>query len=357
MPMWLFLFLKLTLLVSPVPSSIGALANDLLTIKAHESFIIIREPRIIDEARAHHLTGQSFIGPAPLEPTVLKVLPVAADKKDRWPRGRAETTLKPALTARSAYVMDKDSGAVFYQKEAETARPIASLTKLLSAVVFLNQNPDFNKTVVITEEDGLQGRLYLEVGEEIKAKDLFFTSLTGSSNNATMALARSTGLGLAKFVEQMNEQARHWGLKKTTVVEPTGLNPTNQSTAREIAYLLKNVLDLLLVRQATTLKNYFFRAEKTGWEHQVQATDELLSDSLISSKIKKINGGKTGFIDEAGFNFAVEVEDEDGHQIIVVVLGADSHWSRFSEAKDLAEWVFSNFLWPDQEGFAALPAP
>lgn len=359
--MWVLLLLQFVLLVVPLPTSIGALANDILSLKAHEQ-LVVNGSAFTDSALDWQSGGDVSLSYAPLEPQTFKILPIAAAKKDQRPRRKPDSHFNFSLTAKSVYVMDKASGARLYEIDADTPRPIASLTKLMSAAIFLNNGKgksseafDWNKTIVIDNQDGLQGRLYLEPGEEIKVEDLFFTSLTGSSNNATMALARASGLGIDQFVKEMNTQAKKWGLLKTVFVEPTGLNQGNQSTAREAAKMLNNALGLEKVRQATTIKNYSFKTP-SGVEHAIPSTDELLLTDLGPSKIKKINGGKTGFIEEAGFNFAVEVEDGFGHQIIVVVLGSLDHLSRFVEAKELAEWIFSSYLWPDQVGFESLVA-
>lgn len=276
-----------------------------------------------------------------------KTLPLALSRSERAPQRKPDAADFDAtkVTFKSAFVMDEDTeNQLFADNENET-RSIGSLTKLMTALVFLDTAPQWDKVVTIEAADGSQGRLNVVEGEQITVKDLFHVSLISSSNNAMMALARSTGLPLEEFVKKMNVKAVDLGLKQTKFTEPTGLDPANQSTAKEVAWLLKFALLEKTIQEIVAKKNYTFRLMPNGPLRSISSTNVLLSERLPRGAVKII-GGKTGYVDEAGYCFAVASADKDGHQVIAVVLGSDTHYGRFSEARALVGWVFGAYLWP-----------
>lgn len=277
----------------------------------------------------------------------VKTLPLSLTRAERAPQrrtGAADFDIRK-VTFKSAFVMDEDTENPLFAFNENEIRSIGSLTKLMSALVFLDTLPPWDKVVMIEAADGSQGRFNVAEGEQITIKDLFYVSLISSSNNATMALARSTGLPLEEFVKKMNAKAVDLGLKQTKFVEPTGLDPANQSTAKEIAWLLRFALSEKIIQEAVAKKNYTFRLMPNGPTRNIRSTNVLLSERLPVGAVKII-GGKTGYVEEAGYCFAVVLENQEGRQIIAVVLGSDSHYGRFSEARALAEWVFSAYEWP-----------
>lgn len=276
-------------------------------------------------------------------------LPLAGSREDKKPQRRIEVAdfEIQKLTAQAAFIMDKETQTPLFALQANEPRPIGSLTKLMTALVFLETHPDWEKVMTLEEGDGRQGRLYLTEGESATIKDLFHTALISSSNNATMVLVRSTGISPEEFVIKMNEKAQQLGLRQTFFSEPTGLDPANRSTAKEVAWLLKTALAEKSIQEAVIKKSYSFQLAGQGEWRKVKSTNLLLSSNFSSEEIAKINGGKTGFVDEAGYCFAIEAEDKDGHQIIAVVLGSNTHFSRFSEARAAAEWAFRAYEWPE----------
>lgn len=308
--------------------------------------LILEKKPLVEEATAEQVGGDQATL-SPLHPTVLKTLPLAGSK-EKW---RPQRNFQPdfdqdLLTAKSALVMDKTSGVQLFSLKADEQRPIGSITKLMTALVVLENKPDWDEIITVEADDGNQGRLYLIEGDSATVRDLFYTSLVGSSNNATMALARSTGWPLEEFVRQMNVKAKKLGLFQTQFTEPTGLDPENKSTARETALLLKSALTEEAIKEATLLKSYSFQLRNMRGSRRVVSTDLLLSEGIGQGRVEKINGGKTGFVEEAGYCFVMEAENKDGRQIIAVVLGSQTHWTRFSEAKALADWAFQAYEWP-----------
>lgn len=298
--------------------------------------------QIAEKAAAEQIGGDRLIISA--APT--KTLPLALSRSERAPRRQPEVAdfdIRKA-TFKSALVIDGDTENQLFAFNENETRSIGSLTKLMTALVFLDTLPQWDKIVMIEAADGSQGRLNVVEGEQVTLKDLFNVSLVSSSNNATMALARSTGLPLEEFVKKMNAKAVDLGLKQTKFIEPTGLDPANQSTAKEIAWLLKFALSEKIIQEAVAKKNYTFRLMPNGPARSISSTDVLLSERLPVG-VAKVIGGKTGYVEEAGYCFAVALADKDGHQIIIIVLGSDSHYGRFSEARALTEWVFKAWEW------------
>lgn len=258
---------------------------------------------------------------------------------NKIPRKVDKYNLGIETTAKSAIVVDAKNGYVLFQKEVERKQPIASLTKLMTALVFLDHNPGWGKEIIISKEDENKevGHVYVYRGESVKVKDLFYLSLIGSDNRAAKALARSTGLSSEEFVKEMNKKAYFLGLKNTSFAGPTGLNTNNISTAFEISKLAYHAFNVEEIREAVASKNYTLKVG--GKVRNVKNTNKLL-DSFLD-----IKAGKTGYIDEAGYCLAVESVGKNGEKLIAVVLGSSTINKRFQETKGLINWAFDNYKW------------
>lgn len=248
------------------------------------------------------------------------------------------------ITARAAIVIDKETGIILFKKNIESKFPIASLTKLMTALVFLDTAPDWNREIKLLKEDEKEGGIfYARAGEIVTIEDLFNMMLVGSVNNAALALARSTGLSQDEFIEKMNQKAITLGLKNTFFVDPAGLEPTNVSTAHDIALLVSSALTDDKIREVTVKKKYVFSPRNIKKTYYVKNTNELLW-SFLNEEPYEIVGGKTGYLDEAKYCLAAEIEN-NGHKIIAVVLGSDTIEDRFQEVKGLTFWTFDNYRW------------
>jgi D-alanyl-D-alanine carboxypeptidase (penicillin-binding protein 5/6) len=270
--------------------------------------------------------------------------PLQLVERERGPRRINHQSLGIKMSAKSAIVLDVETKKILYEKNAHQVLPIASLTKLITADVIVSQKIDWNKVVTIKHQDQAQGAvLFVDAGEKVKVKDLFYSMLVGSANNATKALVRLTGLSQEEFVKQMNQKAQDLGLRNTYFVEPTGLDPKNVSTAYEIALLAKKIFENEKIREATVMEKYIFRTNGEEVRHTVKNTDELLK-TFLNQDSYKIIAGKTGYLEEAGYCLVSEVE-KDGHRVIGVILGSESNEARFQEMKGLIWWVFENWEW------------
>jgi len=154
--------------------------------------------------------------------------------KDNYPRKVLNDSLGVDITASSAITLDMDSGTVLWQKNVNNKQSIASLTKLMTVLVWQDFGPGLDSEVTILESDYREGgRFYLFKGEKVLTGDLLKSVLIASDNTAAIALARSTGLSLDEFVVKMNEKAIELGMTNSIFVEPTGLDINNQSTVTD----------------------------------------------------------------------------------------------------------------------------
>lgn len=248
-----------------------------------------------------------------------------------------------SLIASSGAVLLVKDNIFLFEKNSAAQQPIASLTKLMTALVFLDNNPGFDKEYVVVKEDNvIGGKNNLFSGDTVKIKDLWNTSLVASDNGATMALAHSTGLSEKDFVLAMNNKASKLGLFSTSFSDPTGLSDKNVSTARDIARLAKEALSHDEIKKSTIQKEYNFVTTE-GREKKISSTDYL----LYSGPQAKINilGGKTGYTEGAGYCFVGKFIDPRQDEIISVVLNSNGKNDRFEETKNLVDWVFTNYNW------------
>jgi len=259
-------------------------------------------------------------------------------------------TLGIEITAPYAVVLDAKTKAVLFEKNRNLQTPIASITKLVAAMVFLDNNPGWGTMVTVEPEDMRPGgQVYLLSGDTLRVQDVFSLSLISSSNEATITLARSTGLPLREFVNEMNAKVRGLGLESTYFVEPTGLEPANISTAYEIALLAEAAFAYDDIAQVSQQKFHSFRILNTGRNVFAASTDKLL-DSFINDANEnyRIVGAKTGYINESKYCFTTEIE-RGGNAILITVMGSETAEDRWQEVKGLAEWAFSSYQWPEKE--------
>ncbi|MCX6785733.1 MAG: serine hydrolase [Candidatus Komeilibacteria bacterium] len=250
------------------------------------------------------------------------------------------SSLGMKITAQAAMVVDKNTDLVLWQKNSTAPRVPASITKLLTALVFLDHNPGWAKPITVTAGDYRQGgRTYIYAGEQISLTDLFNIALVASANSATVALARATGLSAAEFTAAMNAKAAELGMNDSTFTEPTGLDPQNVSTAADIIKLARAAFARPEIRQATVSEEYNLKVLNNGRTYTFKNTDKLLAGYL------DIQAGKTGYLDEAGYCLVSEVLNSGGHGALISVLGSATDADRFQDLKALAQWAFDNYRW------------
>jgi D-alanyl-D-alanine carboxypeptidase (penicillin-binding protein 5/6) len=261
------------------------------------------------------------------------------------PVKKDDSRLGVETSAKAVAVVDWLTGTPLFEKNAGDPLPIASITKLMTALVVLDREPDWNaETTYLGSDERPGGIPYLAPGERIAVGDLFNLSLVASANGATVALARSTGLSAQDFVAEMNAKAAELGMESARFADPTGLDPANVASARDVAVLIRHALDREMIHDAVMRRTYEFTA-LSGRPHAVRNTDELLG-SFLDAEPYRFLGGKTGFLHEAGYCFGAAAENGDKGRVIAVVLGAPTKEQRFREVKSLLYWAFDAYSWP-----------
>ncbi len=267
-------------------------------------------------------------------------------KRKRRPRKsffRGATPQSPGrLLAKAALIIDVPSGRILYEYNANQPRSIASLTKLMTAIVFLEGNPPLDSVVTVTREDARgagRRRSQMGVGESFRLLDLLYASLMASDNRVTRTLARASGLSLDNFVLRMNEKARDLGLDSTVFVEVTGLDAGNRSSALDIARLLTFALENYWVAHITATDQYTFQSTNKRRRHI------LLNTNRLARAGWEVEGGKTGFIAASGYCLVTILKDKEGHEILAVLLGAPTNSRRFSETIYIIDWL-NRYVYP-----------
>ena len=233
-----------------------------------------------------------------------------------------------------ALVLDQDTNEVLFSKNSEAVLPIASLTKLMTAVVVTEAQQPLDEIVTITDEDidtekGSRSRL--RVGTQLRREDMLHLALMSSENRAANALGRSYPGGLAAFVAAMNHKARALGMNDTHYVEPTGLSSRNQSSARDLATLVKAAHEVPLIRELSTSPEYMVEVGNRN----VQFRN---TNGLVKSPEWEIGLQKTGYISEAGRCLVMQAKMA-GRHLIMVFLDSAGKYSRIGDAERVRRWI------------------
>ena len=269
----------------------------------------------------------------------------ATDELQISPRSTAANDDPLSLRSGSALVVDEGTDRVLLSKNADTVRPIASLTKLMTAAVILDAHQPMDQVIEITDADidTLKwSSSRLRPGTKLTREELLKLALMSSENRAAHALARNYPGGLAAFIPAMNAKARSLGMNTTRYVEPTGLSPQNESTAHDLALLVKAAYHYPLIREFSTHP-----------ESEVEVGPRTLqfrnTDHLVFNRGWDILLQKTGYINEAGHCLVLQTKFE-GRRVIVVLLDAWGKYSHFGDAQRIRTWL-------EAKGFDALHDP
>jgi D-alanyl-D-alanine endopeptidase (penicillin-binding protein 7) len=238
------------------------------------------------------------------------------------------------LKSSVALVLDQDTDEVLFAKNAQAVLPIASLTKLMTALVVTEAGLPLDEPITISDEDidtekGSRSRL--KVGTTLPRGDLMHLALMSSENRAAHALGRTYPGGLAVFVAEMNHKARELGMRDTRYVEPTGLSSANQSSARDLATLVKAAHDHQIIRELSTSQEY----EVEVGNRPIQFRN---TNGLVKSPEWEIGLQKTGYISEAGRCLVMQARLA-GRHLIMVFLDSAGKYSRIGDAERVRHWL------------------
>lgn len=239
-----------------------------------------------------------------------------------------------ALRSSVALMVDQQSGQVIYQKNADAVLPIASITKVMTAMVVLDSAAPLGELLEVTEADRDTERhssSRLPIGSRVSRGDMLLLALMSSENRAANALGRHHAEGLAAFVAAMNAKARALGLNDTRFTEPTGLSGGNVSSARDLARLTAAAYGYPLIRDYSTSNG---RQIDVG-RRQIGYRS---TNRLIDHPHWDIGLQKTGYISEAGKCLVMQATVQ-GREVIIVLLDAAGSQSRFADAERLRRWL------------------
>lgn len=245
----------------------------------------------------------------------------------------ASGDLVPDVRAAAAIIFNPATGQVLWEENAQDKRSIASITKVMTAVVFLEDNPDLTQDVTVERSDVYAASTtYLRANERLTLDNVLRLTLIASDNAAARLLARVSHGGNASFVERMNEKALELGLESTTFADPSGLNPANVSSAYDLSRLIS--FAAADERIAPVMRTAQYTVTTNRRAINIHNTNRLLLGGDVD-----VMGGKTGFISKAGYCLATLLRLPQGNQVAVVVLGAQSNNGRFWETRHLFHWL------------------
>ena len=249
---------------------------------------------------------------------------------------------EPNLNSRYAIVLDRNSKAILFAKNENQRVPMASTTKMMTAIVLLenlgvNNNLTLDTQVEVCKEAGTIGgsRLGLKTGDKITVNNLLYGLMLCSGNDAAIQIAVSIGGSVEGFANLMNKKAQDLGLENTHFVTPHGLDkPEHYTTAYELALIADYALNIEKISQVVNTKTYTVTIN--GYSKTINNTNELLG------YLNGVNGVKTGFTNGAGRCLVTSV-NRNGFNIITVVLGADTKKFRTKDSISLIEYTYSNY--------------
>jgi serine-type D-Ala-D-Ala endopeptidase (penicillin-binding protein 7) len=256
------------------------------------------------------------------------------------------------LKSSVALVLDQDTNEVLFSKNSQAVLPIASITKLMTALVVSEANQPLDEVLSISAEDidtekGSHSRL--QVGTRLSREEMLHLALMASENRAANALGRHYPGGAAAFVAAMNRKAQALGMKDTHYVEPTGLSSRNQSSATDLAVLVREADKHPLIRQLSTSP-----------EHQVAVGARNLhfrnTNGLVRSGEWEIGLQKTGYIAEAGRCLVMQAQ-LSGRKLIMVLLDSAGKYSRLGDAERIRKWLSEMPIAPRVPAAAAAAVP
>ena len=279
----------------------------------------------------------------PVRPTARKHRPAAPAKRAKSPaaiRTRRPVVARPrvqgplSLQSNAALVMDQGTGEALFQKRPDEVTPIASITKLTTAMVVLDAGLDLNEPVSIQQEDVdtlKHSKSRLPVGTRLTRGQALHLALMSSENRAAHALGRTYPKGLEAFIAAMNAKAQSLGMSETRFVDPAGLSSSNVSSAKDLAKMVEAAYRYPQIRDFTTSEE----ATIDGARHPITFHN---SNRLVRSPSWDIGLSKTGFIEEAGRCLVMQAKVAQ-RSVVIVLLDSVGNLTRFADANRVKQWV------------------
>ena len=245
----------------------------------------------------------------------------------------------PRLRSAAALVQDAETGETLYEKNSETILPIASITKLMTAIVVLERGLDLDASVAVSSDDlrathSSRSRGRLRAGSVLTRNELMLLMLMSSENRAAAALARTYPGGTDAFVAAMNEEGARLGLLDTRFADPTGLSPDNVSSAQDLAKLVRAAHSYPKIREYSTTPSALVRARggTVGYRN---------TNSLVRNENWDIELSKTGYISQAGRCLVMHVRLAS-RELVVILLDSWGKYTRIADARRIRKWLESS---------------
>jgi D-alanyl-D-alanine endopeptidase (penicillin-binding protein 7) len=255
----------------------------------------------------------------------------SAVRGDQW-----QATRQLAVQSSAALVIEQGGGDPLFQKNANTVVPIASITKVMTAMVVLDSAPNLQGAITVTDEDVdyLRGsRSRLQVGSVITRETALLLALMSSENRAANSLARHYPGGLSAFIAAMNRKAQSLGMTNSRFEDPTGLTSNNVSTAYDLAKMVGAAHRYPLIREFSTTSDA--RVEVSGRDIDFRNTNQLVKSSTWD-----IGLSKTGYIHEAGKCLVMQARVAD-KPVVIVLLDSSGKMTRIGDANRIKRWMES----------------
>lgn len=276
-----------------------------------------------------------------------------------------EKNIAPVLDAKAAIVVDINNGIILYEKNIHESLPIASLTKLMTTTIVIEEN-DPKETVIVSKNSAQTegSKAWLTEDEKITVENLLYAALINSANDAAVALAEHNADSVENFIKKMNTRSKELGMISTSFVNPTGLDedPPNKetkpnsenkndknslelpqqseyqniSTAYDMTLLARYAYGKSFIRRAVIKKKLEVTSINEVLKHQLKNTNDLLDSYL------PVLGLKTGTTNTAGECLIAIIENPEGNDIITIVLNSPS---RYKETKVMADWALRTYTW------------
>jgi D-alanyl-D-alanine endopeptidase (penicillin-binding protein 7) len=247
-------------------------------------------------------------------------------------------TGSPDLRSASALVIDAE-GNVIYGKDVDAVRPIASITKLMTAMVILDSKLDLQEKITVTKADRDLVQLTgsrLEYSASLSRREMILVAIMSSENRAAAALGRTWPGGLSQFVAQMNKKAGQLGMSQSHFADPAGLKVENTSTASDLAKMVTAAYDYPLIREASTTRRLEVRPYAKRGPLVYGNTNRLLKNESWDIALSK-----TGYINEAGRCLVMRANIE-GEAVSIVLLNSFGKLTPFGDSNRLRKWMLAS---------------
>jgi len=243
-------------------------------------------------------------------------------------------TDEPNLRSASALVLDETNSSVLYSRHADVSAPIASITKLMTALVVADARLPLDEPIELTDEDRIPGKggfSRLALGTTLTRGDLIHLALMASENRAAHALGRNYPGGLPSFVAAMNEKARSLGMSSAHFVDPVGLSSENVASAEDLSKLVMAASENATIREYSTDTDFAVPVGRRMLEFRN-------TNALVSNPTWNIIVQKTGYIAEAGRCLVMQAVIQ-GRKVVIVLLNSVGKNTRVADARRIRKWM------------------